>query len=221
MKKNKKKIIYVNVYGLMTLWWLLHAVSYGNNLDAVLVEYFKTIPKTPASIHALIGALNSNPSDTVKAAAADALGRMKAAEGKNALEYFLTYGSIRQTADAVGGGDTTHTVRSACARALAQIKNTNSVSCIVRALNTEKNETVMIDFVSALGSIPHSESVQPLLELLELTKSQSVMLECITSLGKIGNKRAFQRLLAIANGKYPLNIRNAAKVSAESLNWSE
>lgn len=95
-------------------------------------------------------------------------------------------------------------VRSTCAKAIANLKDTSAVSALLYCMNNkDENYKVRLSCADALGKIGDRFAVAPLINVISDEEEKSVYLKesAASALGLIGDLRAVDPLLSILEGQ--------------------
>ena len=152
-------------------------------------------PDDTAAAETLARVLRSDPNETVRVAAAEALGRMEARSAVPALGAAL--------------GDQSVAVRRTSAWALGQIEDKSSVEALVRALG-DHDAQVRETATWALGQIEDAGSVAALAERLGHDGQVEVRRRAAWALGQIEDKSAVPPLGTALRGDRDPEVRRTA-----------
>lgn len=183
----------------------------------------------------------SDPDSSIRANAAEALGKLTAKDAIPRLILVLKdddYSVRNHAAEALGRlranaavqplisllrSEDTRTdggshVAASCAAALARIGDSLAIPALVEALD-EKNIRVLINLINALGELGDEMTAQSLLPFLD-SQIKGVRLETCLSLGKLKNPVAVQPLIVCLSDK-EWEVRAAAALSLKQVGHAQ
>ncbi len=160
------------------------------------------------SFEDLIEILNNHPNDTIRQAAAAALGRLN---DPRAVEPLATALLTDEAAD----------VRQESATALRKLGDADAVSSLIQALLQDEDSSVRAEAASALGALEDERAVQALLETLQDDASALAREAGATALGRIRGSNALAELDAARLDDLSANVRREAGTALRSYRVNE